>query len=76
MILGRFYAKVPLGESRMDVCLRVKQFFGTIQRDATRHGITDLIIVSHGVTIRAFLMMWLHLTPGIVILLYYFQKQT
>lgn len=31
---------------------------------AVRHGITDVVVVSHGVTIRALLMMWLHLTPG------------
>lgn len=57
---GRFYAKVPLGESRMDVTLRVKQFFGTLQRDAQRHGICNVVVVSHGVTLRAFLKEWLH----------------
>jgi 2,3-bisphosphoglycerate-dependent phosphoglycerate mutase len=57
---GRFWARMPLGESRFDVCQRVHQFFGTIQRDAERHGIEDIIVVSHGVTIRAFVMMWLH----------------
>ena len=60
---GRFWAKVPLGESRFDVCLRMKQFFGTIHRDAKRHGINTVVIVSHGVTIRAFMTMWLHLSP-------------
>jgi len=60
---GRFWAKVPLGESRFDVCSRVYQSFGTLHRDAELHGIRNVIIVSHGVTLRAFLMMWLHLTP-------------
>jgi len=60
---GRFWARVPLGESRFDVCSRVYQGFGTLHRDANRHGIKNVIIVSHGVTLRAFLMMWLHLTP-------------
>jgi 2,3-bisphosphoglycerate-dependent phosphoglycerate mutase len=60
---GRFWAKVPLGESRFDVCMRVRLFFGTLFRDAYRHGITNVVIVSHGVTIRAFMMMFLHLTP-------------
>lgn len=60
---GRFWAKVPLGESRFDVCLRAKLFLGTLFRDAYRHGINNVVIVSHGVTIRAFMMMFLHLTP-------------
>lgn len=60
---GRFWAKVPLGESRFDVCMRVKLFLGTLFRDAYRHGITNVVIVSHGVTIRAFMMMFLHLSP-------------
>lgn len=57
---GRFWARMPLGESRFDVCQRAHQFFGTIQRDNDRHGISDIAIVSHGVTIRAFIMMWCH----------------
>jgi 2,3-bisphosphoglycerate-dependent phosphoglycerate mutase len=57
---GRFWARMPLGESRFDVCQRVHQFFGTIQRDAERHGIERIMVVSHGVTIRAFVMMWCH----------------
>jgi len=60
---GRFWAKVPLGESRYDVCIRTYQSFGSFHRDAAQHNITNLIIVSHGITLRAFLMMWLHLTP-------------
>jgi broad specificity phosphatase PhoE len=58
---GRFWARMPLGESRFDVAVRVHQFFGTIMRDADKHGISNLFIVSHGVTIRAFIMQWLHL---------------
>ncbi len=57
---GRFWARMPLGESRFDVAQRVHQAFGTFHRDAERHGIDDLIIVAHGVTIRAFVMMWCH----------------
>jgi broad specificity phosphatase PhoE len=58
---GRIFARPWGGESRFDVCLRVHQAFGTFHRDAERHGIQDLIIVAHGTTIRAFVMMWLHL---------------
>eukprot|EP01120_Amphizonella_sp_Union-15-10_P016153 TRINITY_DN8433_c0_g1_i1.p1 TRINITY_DN8433_c0_g1~~TRINITY_DN8433_c0_g1_i1.p1 ORF type:complete len:350 (-),score=55.99 TRINITY_DN8433_c0_g1_i1:131-1180(-) len=59
---GRFWAKIPLGESRFDVCSRVYQSFGTLHRDASV-GIKNVIIVSHGVTLRAWMMMWLRLKP-------------
>ena len=59
---GRFYAKPPNGESRYDVCVRGHQFFGTIIRDAEKseNAVSNVFIVSHGNTLRAFLMMWLH----------------
>jgi 2,3-bisphosphoglycerate-dependent phosphoglycerate mutase len=60
---GRFWARMPLGESRFDVAVRVHQAFGTFHRDAERHGVKNIIVVCHGVTLRAFLMQWLHLTP-------------
>ncbi len=59
---GRFWARMPLGESRFDVAQRVHQAFGTFHRDSDRHGINTIVVVSHGVTIRAFIMMWLHKT--------------
>jgi len=59
---GRFYAKPPNGESRYDVCVRIHQFFGTIIRDAEKSGnpVSNVFVVSHGTTLRAFVMMWLH----------------
>lgn len=60
---GRFWAMMPEGDSPYDVAVRVHQCFGTLHRDAA-HGVQDVILVSHGVTIRAFLMMWLHLEPS------------
>lgn len=57
---GRFWARLPCGESRFDVVLRVHQMFGTIQRDYDQRGVDTLIIVAHGVTIRAFVMRWCH----------------
>lgn len=60
---GRFWARMPLGESRFDVAVRVHESFGTFHRDAERHGIRTIIVVCHGVTMRAFLMQWLHHTP-------------
>lgn len=58
---GKFWARMPLGESRFDVAVRVHQFFGTLMRDFEKHNVNNIIIVSHGVTIRAFVMQWLHL---------------
>ena len=60
---GKFWARLPMGESRFDVATRVHQAFGTFHRDARRHGIEDIIVVSHGVTMRAFVMMWCHYSP-------------
>ena len=59
---GRFWARMPLGESRFDVATRVHQAFGTFQRDRA-DGFENLIVVCHGVTLRAFVMMWLGLSP-------------
>lgn len=58
---GRFWARMPLGESRFDVATRVHQSFGTFHRDAQKHHIDTLVIVAHGTTIRAFVQQWLHL---------------
>jgi 2,3-bisphosphoglycerate-dependent phosphoglycerate mutase len=60
---GEFYARMPGGESRCDVAQRVHQFFGTLHRDHERHGVDHAFIVSHGVTIRTFVMMWLNMPP-------------
>lgn len=58
---GRFWARMPLGESRFDVAVRVHQAFGTFQRDSDRHDVNNIIIVCHGVTMRAFIMQWFNL---------------
>jgi broad specificity phosphatase PhoE len=52
-----------MGESRFDVARRVNQFFPVTHRDRDHHGIDDIVIVTHGVTVRAFVMMWSHKTP-------------
>lgn len=57
---GRFWARMPMGESRFDVAVRVHQAFGTFLRDAQKHKIGRIIVVCHGVTLRAFVMQWLH----------------
>ena len=60
---GRFWARMPLGESRFDVAVRVHEAFGTFHRDAERHGVKNIVVVCHGVTLRAFVMQWRHLSP-------------
>lgn len=60
---GEYYARMPCGESRCDVAQRVHQGFGSIHRDFEKHNIRHAVVVSHGVTTRAFTMMWLGLTP-------------
>ncbi len=60
---GKFWARMPQGESRFDVAKRIHQAFGTFHRDSLEHGIHDIIVICHGVTLRAFVMMWCHLSP-------------
>ena len=57
-------AKIPLGESRYDVCLRVHAAFGSFHRDADKHGIETIVVIAHGTVNRAFLQMWLHKPKG------------
>ena len=61
MAKGRYFARMPMGESRCDVAARCKIFFGSLDRDREQHGIENVIIVSHGVTLRCFIKEWLHL---------------
>ncbi len=56
---GRFWAAMPMGESRCNVAERVHTMFSTFHRDAEHHDIHDIIVVSHGVTIRAFVYAWI-----------------
>lgn len=60
---GKFYARLPLGESPFDVAIRVHQFMGTIYRDYEKHGIDTLFVFTHGTTLRTFLMRWFHYSP-------------
>lgn len=60
---GKFYARLPLGESPFDVAIRVHQFMGTIRRDYEKHGIDTLFIFTHGTTLRTFLLRYFHYTP-------------
>lgn len=60
---GKFWARMPMGESRFDVAKRIHQAFGTFHRDRAEHGIETVVVICHGVTLRAFVMMWCHLSP-------------
>lgn len=59
---GKFYAKFPQGESPFDVALRTRQFISTLFRDI-EGGKDTFFIVSHGTTIRAFLLSYFHYSP-------------
>jgi 2,3-bisphosphoglycerate-dependent phosphoglycerate mutase len=57
---AKVWAPLPGGESRMDVARRVHQAFGSMHRDAEKHGIHDIVVVGHGTTNRAFTFSWMH----------------
>lgn len=57
---GRFYARLPMGESPFDVAIRIHQFMGTVYRDLEKSGVDTLFVFTHGTTLRAFLMRWFH----------------
>jgi broad specificity phosphatase PhoE len=60
---GRAYARTPMGESRIDIVIRVKHFFGTILDDLRRHAIRHAVVINHGVTVRAMTMGWMRYPP-------------
>ncbi len=60
---GKFYARLPMGESPYDVAIRIHQFMGTIYRDYKKTGIDTLFVFTHGTTLRTFLMRWFHYSP-------------
>ena len=58
---GPFYYRIPDGESAADVYDRVSDFFGTLHRDFEKPDFPEnCILVTHGMTIRLFLMKWFH----------------
>lgn len=60
---GPFYYRIPDGESAADVYDRVSDFFGTMYRDFAKEDFPEnVVIVTHGMTIRLFLMRWFHWT--------------
>ena len=60
---GRFFYRMPNGESGADVFDRISNFFGTLHRDFEKRDFPrHCIIVTHGNAIRIFLMRWFHWT--------------
>ena len=58
-----FYYRMKDGESGADVYDRVSSFFETLYRDFTKTDYPEnALIVTHGMTLRIFLMRWLHWT--------------
>ena len=58
-----FYFRVPDGESGADVYDRVSSFLDTLFRDFNKVDYPqNTLIVTHGLTLRLFLMRWLHWT--------------
>ena len=59
---GKFYYRFKGGESPADCYDRVATFLESLQRQVQRKGRDKILIVSHGLTIRCFIMRFLHLT--------------
>lgn len=58
---GHFYYRFGGGESCADVFDRVSDFMGTMFRDFKKPNFPrNVVIVSHGMTMRLFLMRWFH----------------
>jgi len=65
---GRFFYRFPSGEAGLDVYNRVTSFISTLFRDARQmreKGLdvskSNIVIVTHGLTLRLFLMRWFHI---------------
>eukprot|EP00760_Papus_ankaliazontas_P030620 PhM_4_TR4937/c0_g1_i1/m.79808 len=59
---GRFFYRFPHGESGADVCDRVSAFIESVSRDYrlfSTSEVSNLVVCSHGLTIRLFLLRWL-----------------
>ena len=58
---GRFFYRFPNGEAGLDVYSRVMSFIGTLRRDHMGDE-CSLVIVTHGLALRLFLMAWFEWT--------------
>lgn len=61
---GTFFYRFPDGESGADVFDRITTFFDTLHRDFMKKDFpNNALIVTHGLTLKIFLMRWFHWTP-------------
>ena len=58
---GWFYYRYRGGESPADCFDRTSGFLDTMMRQAERKSVDNVLIVTHGLTIRCFVMRYLHL---------------
>jgi len=60
---GTFFYRIPGGESGADVYDRISTFLETLHRDFEKDDFPkNVIIVTHGLALRLFLMRWFHWT--------------
>lgn len=60
---GHFYYRFPDGESCADVFDRISDFLNTMHRDFEKVNYPrNVVIVTHGMTMRLFLMRWFHMS--------------
>ncbi|KPA81106.1 putative mitochondrial phosphoglycerate mutase, putative (iPGAM) [Leptomonas pyrrhocoris] len=60
---GKFFYRFPYGESGADVCDRVTSFLDAFQRERVEFPMnTNVVIITHGLTMRMFIKRWFHLT--------------
>jgi broad specificity phosphatase PhoE len=58
---GTFFYRMPDGESGADVYDRITTFIDTMHRDfEKKESSANIIIISHGLAIKAFLTRWFH----------------
>jgi broad specificity phosphatase PhoE len=59
---GTFFYRIPDGESGADVYDRLSSFMDTLWRDFSKKDFPRIVvIVTHGLTMRLFLMRWFHM---------------
>ena len=60
---GLFYFRIPDGESGADVYDRVSDFVGSMFRNFQKKDFAEIVVlVTHGMTLRIFLMKWFYWT--------------
>jgi 2,3-bisphosphoglycerate-dependent phosphoglycerate mutase len=59
---NKYYARPPMGESPHDVQHRTSTFIGRMMREKD-NGINDVVVITHGVTLRALAMDFLKIDP-------------